>query len=135
MHSFATNQLCAQETLCSRELMRETVKVMNKALHEGSSRGDETNGVALGEWISNGKTLRIQVFSAKHMIDREPVLIRFDEKRVKLVETEREVAVDASMKVTEEHLAEVYQNPDAYISDPLKIELIWVKERMTASEA
>ena len=99
MNSFATNQLCAQETLCSRELMRETVKVMNKALHEGSSRGDETNGVALGEWISNGKTLRIQVFSAKHMIDREPVLIRFDEKRVKLVETEREVAVDAVAKL------------------------------------
>ena len=70
MSSFATNAVCAHDTLCPRELMEETVEVMNRALHPEQGDGADPDTASLSEKVSNGRTLRVVVFSGKDMADK-----------------------------------------------------------------
>lgn len=134
MSSFATNTVFADDSLCPGELIEETVDVMNEALHPSKDQANASRNGSLAGRISDGRRLRIVVFSADDMSEREAVDITFDEEHVKLEEARTERPADGTIKVCEEHLEAVASKPETYIEDPMKIELVWVKDRMTARD-
>lgn len=137
MSSFTTNAVCTQRGLCSRELMAETVRVMNQALHKqsGQKNSNSSSRTSLAEKISNGRTLQVRVINAQDMAEKEKVAIKFDEERIKLLPVHSNVKTESSATVCEEHLLDVAKNPETYLDNPMRLELVWVKERMTETEA
>ena len=135
MSSFATNTVCAHDELCPRELMEDTVTVMNRALHNSPARKNaEPDNETLSEQISNGRTLRVQIVSGKDFSARDAVAIRYDEDQVELLQAGNADSADASVTISEEHLADVSKRPGHYEENPMQLELVWVKERMTETE-
>lgn len=135
MSSFATNTVFADDNLCPDELIEETVDVMNEALHSTSTQAGDAAGATLADRLSDGRRLRVVVFRARDMAEREAVDITFDDDRVRLEAADSTRPAHGTIKVCEQHLEAVASHPDTFIDDPMKLELVWVKDRMTAREA
>jgi len=76
----------------------------------------------------------VRVLSAEDMLEKGAAILRFEADRVKLLQPDSCPPADGSTMVCEEHLLEVSSHPDVYVKDPLKLELLWVKDRMTVPE-
>jgi hypothetical protein len=113
------------------DLFMGTVDVINEALEEHADTPVLKNVLSLADKVASGKQFGVAVYKDNPDKPFDYFTVRMNNKKVELAARGKE-SPDIAWKVSQDYLADVCEDPQAYIDNPAKLDLDWLKSRLAA---
>jgi hypothetical protein len=111
--------------------MQDSVQIINEALHSGTAPDAKQLPARVVDRLTDGGEFCVEVFDEESLRTEGAYLIRFKPQAVAVSEAGGRRA-DISLRVSRRHLEQVCENPASYRANPLCIDVVWLKSRLTA---
>jgi hypothetical protein len=112
------------------ELFMGAMDVSNRALETVRDKPVLSDLLELMEKQASGRQFGVAVYKDDPTTPHDYFTVRVQNHRIQLVSHGKD-APDIDWKVSEEYLRDVTDNPDSYVENPLKLDLDWLRHRLS----
>ena len=113
----------------SYKLFMEALEVTNSALEELRDKPVIKNVLELSDEHASGRKFGVAIYADSPDDPFDYYTVRLNQRRIEFVSRGKDEP-DIAWKVSTEYLRDVVENSDDYISNPLKLDLDWLKQRL-----
>ncbi|MCB1688508.1 MAG: hypothetical protein KDI33_08485 [Halioglobus sp.] len=113
----------------SYKLFMEALEVTNSALEELRDKPVIKNVLELIDEHASGRKFGVAIYADSPDDPFDYYTVRLNQRRIEFVSRGKDEP-DIAWKVSTEYLRDVVENSDDYISNPLKLDLDWLKQRL-----
>ncbi len=114
----------------SYKMLMGALDVLNEAMDKYRDKPIIRDIMSLVDEQAAGRKFGVAVYDNDPDKPFDYYTIRLHNKRMELVSRGKD-SPDIDWKVSMEYLKDVNEDPDAYISNPLKLDLDWLKHRLS----
>lgn len=124
------NSFQAQETT-PHDLVLDTVQVINETLHDERDDVVQRRLLPVMDKLTDGGDIGVEVFEENPLEPEACFTVQFQEEQVQAYERGQGRS-GVVLRVSKDHLADVCNDPARFRSNPMSIDLIWLKSRVAA---
>ncbi len=117
------------QNLNTKALMTNYMNIVNRAIQENHDKFPFDKLISVGKDLTRDKKIGAAVYKSDAKQPHDYFTITHTGDRFKAEQGKQ--APDIEWKIKEEHLQNVVQNPNEYIQNPLKLDLDWIKTRLS----
>ena len=111
-------------------LFMGAIDVSNRALDTVRDKPVLSDLLELMEKQASGRKFGVAVYGDDPATPHDYFTVRVQNHMIQLVSHGKD-APDIDWKVSEDYLRDVNENPDSYVENPLKLDLDWLRHRLS----
>ncbi len=128
MHNHAYMNQQVSQQLGADALFNQYIDIVNRAIGQNK---DGIYGEAVDLWdkTMGGKHIAVGVYKGDADSPHHWYTVKLDNGSFDLIDASKRRDAAYSWKISDQHLANVVDDPDKYVESPVKLDLDWIKTR------